>query len=245
MPSPQEPVAQELVAAAAASDPRWLAQIEELSQETTRGALSAKIACLVNLAINASPTCRDEFQIRRHTRNALAEGATPAEVLAVLKLSTVIPIHCFAFAAPILRKHPAAANVQTDLDEGAAPNVRRLRQRGDFNLAWEHIYEWEPLWLDRMLAVGLAPWEDGVLDAGTLELLCIAFDVAVSHMYSPGTERHIKKALQLGVPLSQILEVLKIASTQGLQGVPSSLKILQEEVAACMTMKPGADHQIP
>ena len=226
------------VASAQAFDAKWANQIEDLLRSTTRGELSSKVACLINLAINASPTCRDEVQIRRHTRNALAEGATPAEVLAVLKLSTVIPIHSFAVAAPILHRSMAAASARADLDEAAAPYIRALRQRGDFNVAWEHIYEWEPQWLDHMLAVGMAPWDDGVLDAATLELLCIAFDVAVTHMYSPGTERHIKKALQFGVTQEQILEVIKIASTQGLQSVQSSLQILQEEVAACTPARP-------
>ncbi|MEP6608387.1 MAG: carboxymuconolactone decarboxylase family protein [Burkholderiaceae bacterium] len=234
----QEPVTEEpVIAAAQALDAPWAKQIEKLLQETTRGALSAKVACLVKLAINASPTCRDEVQIRRHTSNALAEGATPAEVLAVLKLSTVIPIHCFAVAAPILHGCLTAATVKAD-DEESAPYVRALRKRGDFNVAWEHIYQWEPQWLDCFLAVGLAPWDDGVLDSATLELLCIAFDVAVSHMYSPGTERHIQKALQLGVPLDQILEVIKIASMQALQSVEPSLKILHEEVA-CREIQHG------
>ena len=32
------------------------------------------------------------------------------------------------------------------------------------------------------------------------ELLSIAFDVSITHMYAPGTRRHIKNALKAGHP---------------------------------------------
>lgn len=212
-------------------DSRWQQKIEELHRETARGALPAKVVALVNLAISASPAHSDQRAIRLHMCSALEHGATSAEVLAVLKLCTVVPIHSFAMAAPILHECFQASGAAPDRFDASIPGIELLRAQGKFNPAWDHICEWDPQWLELMLAVGLAPWSDGVLDARTLELLCIAVDVAVLHMYHPGTARHVKTALEIGVPPQQILEVLKIASTQGVRNVQSSLAILKEETS--------------
>ena len=45
--------------------------------------------------------------------------------------------------------------------------------------------------------------------------LSIAFDASFTHMYAPGTRRHIKAALALGVTIEEIMEVLKICVSQG------------------------------
>ena len=57
-----------------------------------------------------------------------------------------------------------------------------------------------------------------------------AFDGSYTHMYAPGTRRHIHNALQAGATMKEIMEVLKLCVVQGVQarcnlGVP----ILAEE----------------
>ena len=64
-----------------------------------------------------------------------------------------------------------------------------------------------------------------------IELLSIAFDASYTHMYSPGTRRHIKAALQLGATMEEIMEVLKLCVVQGIQACNLGVPILKEEIA--------------
>lgn len=61
--------------------------------------------------------------------------------------------------------------------------------------------------------------------------MSIAFDASYTHMYPPGTRRHIKAALKLGATIEEIMEVLKICVIQGVQACNLGLPILEEELA--------------
>lgn len=62
------------------------------------------------------------------------------------------------------------------------------------------------------------------------ELLSIAFDASITHMYAPGTRRHIKVALKLGATMEEIMEVLKICVALGVQACNLSVPILAAEL---------------
>ena len=65
-----------------------------------------------------------------------------------------------------------------------------------------------------------------------VELLSIALDASVTHMYAPGTRRHIKSALTLGATMEEIMETLKIATFFGHETITMAIPILAEEIAA-------------
>jgi alkylhydroperoxidase/carboxymuconolactone decarboxylase family protein YurZ len=67
--------------------------------------------------------------------------------------------------------------------------------------------------------------------ADVAELLSIAFDASITHMYAPGTRRHIKAALKLGATMEEIMEVLKICVAEGVQASNLGVPILAEELA--------------
>ena len=64
------------------------------------------------------------------------------------------------------------------------------------------------------------------------ELLGIAFDASITHMYAPGTRRHIKAALTHGATMEEIKEVLKMCVAEGTQACNLGVPILAEELAA-------------
>ena len=64
-----------------------------------------------------------------------------------------------------------------------------------------------------------------------IELLSIAFDASYTHMYAPGTRRHIKAALNLGATIEEIMEVLKVCVAEGIQACNFGVPILTEELA--------------
>jgi alkylhydroperoxidase/carboxymuconolactone decarboxylase family protein YurZ len=64
-----------------------------------------------------------------------------------------------------------------------------------------------------------------------IELLSIAFHASYTHMYAPGTRRHIKAALKLGATIGEIMEVLKLYVVQGVQSCNMGVPILAEEIS--------------
>ena len=50
-----------------------------------------------------------------------------------------------------------------------------------------------------------------------------------THMYAPGTRRHIKAALKAGATMEEIMEVLKLCIVQSVQACNPGVPILAEE----------------
>ena len=73
-------------------------------------------------------------------------------------------------------------------------------------------------------------YKSGVMPAKELELLSIACDASYTHMYAPGTRRHIKAALNAGATMEEIMEVMKLCVVQGVQACNLGVPILAEEL---------------
>jgi alkylhydroperoxidase/carboxymuconolactone decarboxylase family protein YurZ len=79
------------------------------SHPWTNGVLEPKVKELVYTAFDASATHMYVPGLRQHIENALAYGATPAEVMEVLELASTIGIHTCVVAVPILLEELARA----------------------------------------------------------------------------------------------------------------------------------------
>ncbi|MGT2508810.1 carboxymuconolactone decarboxylase family protein [Cupriavidus basilensis] len=85
--------------------------------------------------------------------------------------------------------------------------------------------------LDRAVyAHGQLSTELPALDSRTFELVCIAIDASVTHMFAPGTRRHIRRALDLGVSADEIVAVLQLTATLGLHTMSMAAPLLQQEL---------------
>ena len=69
-----------------------------------------------------------------------------------------------------------------------------------------------------------------VLSPRLAELLSIAGDASITHIYAPGTRRHLEAALQLGATVEEIMEVLKVCVAFGVQASNLAVPILAEEL---------------
>jgi len=84
-------------------DPEFFARYTEWSSHMyNRGALPLKTKELILMALDASCFHQHEAGTRVHMRNALAHGATPAEVVETLELCTLVGIHSCSLGLPIL-----------------------------------------------------------------------------------------------------------------------------------------------
>lgn len=113
----------------------------------------------------------------------------------------------------------------------ATPAVDAMKAIGQWNVAWDPLLAIDPSWTDASMAMGAGIYGGGVFSAKETELLSIAFDASFTHMYAPGTRRHLRKALEAGASLEEIFEVLKICVAQGVQSCNLGIPILEEELA--------------
>lgn len=114
----------------------------------------------------------------------------------------------------------------------ATPICDQLRATGNWNPAWDAIAELDPLWAEKFMAMGMHPVMSGVLEPKVFEFLAIAVDASCTHMYVPGTRRHIRKALELGATREEIAAVLQAVSVLGIHSSSLGAPILLEELAA-------------
>ena len=101
----------------------------------------------------------------------------------------------------------------------------------------ESFFNLDPLWTEQFMATGLPVYTGELIPLKLAELLSIALDASYTHMYAPGTRRHIKAALKLGATPEEIMEVLKLCVVQGVQACNPGIPILAEELAAHQNVK--------
>lgn len=214
-------------------DPSWAAICTAMTENPGKsGSLSPKFVELVGVALNAACTSLNPEGTRRHIRAALAAGATRDEILMILKMASVMAIHSCSLGAPILLEEAAAAGAKIAQKPAVpTPACTRMREAGQWNVAWNPFVELDPQWTDAFMATGIAIYASETFTPKEVELLSIAFDASYTHMYAPGTRRHIKGALAAGATVGEIMEVLKLCVVQGVQACNLGVPILAEELA--------------
>ncbi|MBT2305451.1 carboxymuconolactone decarboxylase family protein [Variovorax paradoxus] len=186
-------------------------------------ALSPRMKELVLVALHATVTALDSEGVRRHVRRALAAGATQQDVLDVLITIVGAANHALYFAVPVLmRELKAAGHPQAEVPpttpEAEAIKDEFVRTRGFWNEQRDIIVRMMPEYFTALSKVSTESWNNGPLTSKERELVCIAIDCSVTHMYEPGLVIHIRNALKHGAEREEILEVFHLASLTGLEG---------------------------
>ena len=230
-PTPQGPWT-EALAQLRAWDPAWAEAADRIAAEPWRSAiLPRKFVELVSIGLNAACTNLQPEATRRHIRAALNAGATREEIILVIKCATLMALHSCSLGAPILLEEAQRAGTAPHpTAPGATPAVDRMRQLGQWNTAWDPFFNLDPGWTDAFMQAGLGVYAGGIMPAKDIELLSIAFDASFTHMYAPGTGRHIKAALKAGATVEEIFAVLKLCAAHGVQAINMAVPILAEEL---------------
>ncbi len=215
-------------------DPVWVEQYLNMTTNPWKnGILDIKTIELICIGVNAACTNLQADGTRRHIRAALEAGATRDEILMILKMASVMSIHSCSLGAPILLEEAKAAGVEPMPKQAAAtPACDQMKAIGQWNVAWDPFYELDPVWTDQFMATGIGIYASQLFSPKLVELLSIAFDASITHMYAPGTRRHIRAALKLGATMEEIMEVLKVCVAFGMESCYLGVPILAEELAA-------------
>ena len=223
-------------------DPEFLQAYLDFAQVPARKHhLDAKTRALIGLVVNAAVTHLHVSAVRQHIRAALRAGASTAEIMEVLECTATLSIHAMNVGVPVLTEVLAERGVRTEsapLDE----YQQRLKDeftanRGYWNSTWDEMLELDPELFDAYTEFSSYPWKNGSLSPKMREFVYMAFDTSATHLYRVGLKLHMENALGYGATVAEILEVIEIASSIGMQSVTAAVPILLEEAAA---LTPGA-----
>lgn len=110
------------------------------------------------------------------------------------------------------------------------PICDAMRAAGQWNPDWDAMATLDPAWTEQFMRMVSMPLNSGVLDPKTFELVAIAVDASVTHMFAPGVQRHIRRALEIGVPVEQIMAVLQLTASLGLHTMSLASPLLAQEL---------------
>lgn len=201
-----------------------------------KGHLEPTVREFIFIAADAAATHLYTPGIREHIRAALGLGASAAEVMEVLELTSTLGIHACNIGIPLLievlqeegkRAGPAPLTAQQE-----KLKADFTASRGYWHEFWDGLLELDPELFAAYLEFSSLPWRQGVLPPVVKELVYIAFDAAATHLYVPGLKLHMRNAVRLGASAEEIVEVLEIVSVIGIHAATTAVPILAEELSA-------------
>src|SRR5258705_7197813 len=107
-----------------------------------------------------------------------------------------------------------------------------IRARGYWRPWTEGLLRLNPAFLQAYARYAGYPAAAGPLSKKMCELIYVALDGSATHLFRSGLALHMKLALESGASAQEIIEVLQLATAQGLDGCNLGVEILVEELAA-------------
>jgi len=206
------------------------------------GVLEPKVKELIYIAIDASATHLYEPGLRVHVSNALAYGASSGEIMEVFQLASVIGMQTMAVGMPALLNDADLPNPEMIIDpsEQTIALVDQFkRQFGYWNRPWAEVLRIDPSFFEAFVQLSGVAWKSEHLEPRVKELINVAINAAVTHLYQPGVNAHVRKALDLGATQQEIFEVFQLTSVLGMHACTLGVPILLEELAKRRTADGG------
>lgn len=223
-------------------DPDFLESYLEFSMVPWRsGPLEPKVKEFIYIAADAAATHLYTPGITQHIKAALDHGATGAEIMEVLELTSTLGIHAANIGVPLLLEVLEEAGLR----KGPTPYDARQQElkeeftkaRGYWHDFWAGILELDPDFFKAYIDFSSVPWRKGVLEPKIKEFIYCAFDASATHLYVPGLKLHMKNALGYGATAAEIMEVLEIVSVIGIHAATAGAPLLAE----ALSLRSGID----
>jgi alkylhydroperoxidase/carboxymuconolactone decarboxylase family protein YurZ len=107
-----------------------------------------------------------------------------------------------------------------------------IKARGYWQPWTEALLRLDPAFLETYGRYAGYPAATGPLSRKMCELIYVALDGSATHLFRPGLALHLRLALENGASIQEIIDVLRLATAQGLNGPTIGVEILTEELAA-------------
>jgi len=109
-----------------------------------------------------------------------------------------------------------------------------IRARGYWTDWTEGMLRFSPGFLDLYARYGGYPASHGPLSPLMCELIYVALDASSTHLFESGLRLHMAFAMRHGATPAQVMEVLAMATEQGLGGTRVGVEILAEELKSLL-----------
>jgi len=231
---PPDAAAEELLQ----QNPSYFARVLDFTAHAWRyGPLEPKVKALVLLAVDSAASHLNGPGAADDVRRALALGATRAEVLETLELTSTMGIHAANTGVPILLEELAAAGRPLDMQAPLTERQEEIKaeftaRRGYWNEFWDGFLRLDAEFFATYTAMSSHPWERGPLEPKVKEFIYCAFDCSATHMFAPGLRQHIANALRYGATAAELMEVFELASGIGIESFALALPALAEADSA-------------
>jgi alkylhydroperoxidase/carboxymuconolactone decarboxylase family protein YurZ len=217
-------------------NPTYFARVLDFTAHAWRhGPLQPKIKALIMLTVDSAASHLNAVGTADDVRRALALGATPAEVLETLELTSTMGIHAANTGVPILVEELAAAGQPQDFDSPLSARQEEIKadftaKRGYWNDDWGDLLRLDAEFLAAYTEMSAHPWEQGTLEPKVKEFIYCAFDASATHMFGAGLRQHIANAIRYGATAQELMEVFELASGIGVESFALALPALREAV---------------
>jgi alkylhydroperoxidase/carboxymuconolactone decarboxylase family protein YurZ len=216
-------------------DPAFLEAYVRMAEVPERiAAIDPKTRALIALAVDANVTHLDRDGVQLRVLEARAAGASDEEILEVLECVATVSVHAMNVGFGVLLSVLCERGERVDTAP-LTPFQQVLKddfteRRGYWNPTWDEILEVAPEMFEAYTEFSSHPWRTGHLSPLTKELVYIAFDTSVTHLYTVGLRLHIENALGYGATPEQIVDVMETASLVGVKSVLVGAPLLREDV---------------
>jgi alkylhydroperoxidase/carboxymuconolactone decarboxylase family protein YurZ len=150
--------------------------LRSIPKRKTHRFLSPKVQSLCALAVDSASTHLYVPGIQEHIQTAIEHGATTAEIVEVIELTSTLGIHACNIGVPILAEvlreenHPAGQATPFDARQEQLKE-EFTKNRGYWHVFWEDFLRLDPDFFEAYLNFSSVPWtkktEHG--DRGALE----------------------------------------------------------------------------
>lgn len=183
-----------------------------------RGALPPVDQALIGVAVVGNVAYSNWPRLEAYVTAALELGATREQVRDVLRTVSIMSIHAGTVGIPAL----ATVLRERGIEPPAATDPRRVQLRAEFERrreywheTWDDMLSLDPDLFEAYTDFSMTAAEHGALDAKLRELIYIAIDCVITHLYVPGVEIHARRALDLGATPDEIVTAIEIAALTG------------------------------
>jgi alkylhydroperoxidase/carboxymuconolactone decarboxylase family protein YurZ len=197
------------------------------------GVLEPKLKEFVYIVIDIATTHLYELGTRIHYQNAIKYGATPREIMEVIKVTSDLGLHTMTLGVPALVRalERRGQALPPETDEMQSLKESFVETHGYWDDAWACIARMDPAYFAAALSLSGSAHKSAVLDEKTIALMRIAASASTTHLHAPTVETQIERALDHGATAAEIMEVLQLASVLGLHSCTFGVPILVEELA--------------
>ena len=216
-------------------DPAFLeAYLAFLHGPWRSGALAPKTREFIYIAADLSCAHLYERGAKRHMEFALEAGATPAEILEVIELTSALGTWTARRGLVILGEEVTRAGRQAPLPV-AAERVAALRERfapllGEWPEEIEALLAVSPDYVEAFLLFQTSPRRTGPLAPKVVEFIGLAITASPATLFEPAMRFHIRRALAEGATREELAEVLQLAGAISIHscsiGIPALMSLI-------------------